>query len=279
MKIVYSAGNRFGAAHQLTGFLRNTQHQVRIAAYPKSGRLVPFYHWNLEAVENVLDRLRDDIEFYDPDCVVIDGEPIVARIADQLSLPILYCSPLHALDGLCWKRGQLSYYRIIDPLRKTLVQLPAGVSRLISSPLSLMVDKPDIKKGFEWILPYCSSDRGSSSLIRSDDERRTSLLEKLFSKKIGNLIVTSGETHHILGSILAQNKIMIAPSIDDAESIVNAIVCSQFGVGPDIGQVELMGRYATDIFDNAINLTRKNYSINCELERLHERIDSLWECM
>lgn len=277
MKILYSAGNTFGASHQLANFLSHTQHQVQIAAYPRSGKLVPNYSWNLAAANNHLSQLKNDIELYDPDCVVIDGEPIVANIAHQLSLPILYCSSLHAFDGIVWKRGQLSYYKTLDAYRKMLNQLPPGVCRLVYSPLSLISTRPTLREGFEWIAPYRSQIKIKTGQVRTDDEERALKLVTVLPKKVSSILL-SGETQYLIEAMLDNEKIVISPDVNDPEMTINAIICSQFNIASDIGQIELMGNYSTEYIQKISESTKRDYAVDCDLQQLHERIDSLWEC-
>src|SRR3990167_6151836 len=269
MRIVYSAGNRLGAAHQVFGFLEHTSHDVRIAAFRRSGRLLHFTDWTLDAIksDNNIERLQIDIQKYDPDLVVIDGEPVVATIARSLSIPIVYCSPLHILDGVPWERGQLAYSAQVEELRKTLTDLPIGVTRFVYSPFGDIDGMPSLRDGFEWVRPYhFSVDRTpqvESILFVIEDDSRFENLTKttlglrlnleysreldfsyIENLKLAEWVFTTGETRHIADAIYSNKQICIFPNIKDPETIMNAILCSQFGVGFDAGQVELMGRFA-----------------------------------
>lgn len=305
MKILYSAGDRLGAAHQLFGFLEYTAHDVKVAAYQKSSRLISFTDWMLDSVlsdNHNLELLQQDIKIYDPDLVLIDGEPIVANIANELSIPILYCSPLHILDGISWKRGTLSYSAPIEKLRSMLNLLPIGISKLIYSPFGDIEGAPIIKNGFDWVCPYHVSVDESQSLYHNlmivEDNERVNLIETLTKKlklqKVCSLnlnyetllrqtdwILSTGETQHVADALYNNKRISLIPNINDVETLLNAIMCSYLKIADDLGQIELMEFSATYEIEKSYN-HRNNfrYSVNDNKKMmLHERVDYLWECL
>ena len=145
MKILYSCSNRIGAGIQLTRFLENVHHEVRIAGYMRPTESLSHIDWTLDALTHsnciknnselinlfghkMLPRvcfdgvvtLLEEISEYNPDLVICDAEPIVANIAITLGFKLWYISPMHLLDGIQWKRGQLKYHSLLESTRKAV---------------------------------------------------------------------------------------------------------------------------------------------------------------
>jgi len=302
MKIVYAADDRLGAAHQLRDFVKNTSHQVKVAAYPSSGRLLPFIDWNLSAAIANQAQLQKDIEIYYPDFVLIDGEPIIANIAEKLGLPILYCSTLHLLDGLVWKRGEKQYSATIEKLRRKLSILPAGVAKLIYSPFGDLKSSIEIKDDFEWIQPYhvqVESTMKNISLSVIEDAKRKNALDSILQScnkvdvvsitteddsylsslaNAGN-IITDGNTRLISDGIYNNKSLFVCPKIKDPENLLNAILCANTNLAIDLGQVELAGYLAVAKIERANESSLILSKIIKQHKKLHERINELWECM
>lgn len=303
MKILYSADNRFGAAHQLKDFINATSHEVKVAAYPKSGRLLPFIDWNLNAAKNNITQLQNDIKDYYPDLVLIDAEPIIADIAFKLDIPILYCSSLHLLDGLVWKRGQrIGSSATIEELRRKLKTLPPSFDTLIYSPFGDLSIHPEIQDGFEWIQPYhifVDQSFTDHSISVIEDPVRNIEFIKLFQRcqeriTIENidsesykLVLSSakfflmeGNTRQVADAIYNRKPIIFFPKIKDPENLLNAIIGSNLQIGINLDQVELSGLSSVDKIEKAVIefIPNKINKIK-EHKKLHERINELWECM
>lgn len=302
MKIVYSADDRLGAANQIADFLKSTSHEVKVAAYPKSGRLLQFVDWNLTAAKLNPDQLRHDIKEFYPDFVLIDAEPIVANIAHKLDIPILYCSSLHLLDGLVWNRGSRKYSATIEELRRKLSLLPPGVAKFIYSPFGDLQQNLEIKEDFEWIQPYhCAtpSQEDGSILFLVEDPLREPGLTKAFqsSKNLriekgiidndsyqsslskARSLLIEGTTRQIADGIYNTKQLYLCPKIRDAENILNATVCANLQIGMDLGQVELAGLLALEKLEKAFSSPTSIPNRVKDNKRLHERINELWECM
>lgn len=302
MKIVYSAGNRLGAGHQLNGFLEQTSHDVRVASYLESGRLLHFVDWTLDTnTSSNLENLRNDITHFEPDLILIDGEPIVANIGQSLSIPIVYCSPLHLLDGVPWERGQLSYSAPLEILRTMLAAFPVGVKRLVYSPVGDIERSPSLREGFEWVRPYHFFVDGNSEVdqimvVVEDSQRFDAIvaatqglklnfqyfrkLDAVYEKALENCayIFSTGETKHIADAVYNNKSFCLLPNLKDPETVMNAIACSAFGLGLELGQLELMGKFSTSKIEESIS-KKINYTVTSQHKMLHERIDELWECM
>lgn len=299
MKILYSVDNRFGAAQPLKDFMSVSKHKVRVAAYPSSGRLLQFVDWNLHAAKQNISVLEQDIKKYYPDLVLIDGEPIVAHIAHKLDIPIIYCSPLHLLDGLSWTKRDRGYYATIEKLRFRLSSLPPAINKFIYAPFGSF--NLSIKEGFEWIEPYhieVGSNVDKSILSSLEDPVREKAFQEIYqvsddlnflqahpedesyssSLSVASSIVTDGSVRQITDGIYNNKTLLVCPKIQDPENVLNAILCQNLQLGKNLGQLELAGRSALEQIERAVDVIPNRHTIK-RYKKLHERIDELWECM
>ena len=208
MKILYSAGDRIGADIALKRFLEDCPYEVRVAAYIRSSGSMDHIDWTLDALTNKYRKwaLRDlkalfgrrvppmdiggvkllikEIEEWGPDLVICDYEPIVSNIASLLGKRLWYCSPVHLLDGISWKYGDMRYYSKLDKAKKVLERLPIGDRTFIYSPFGDIFGGPTIKEGYEWIRPYYYNVGGSDGGVRMAvirDPDRISILSKILN--------------------------------------------------------------------------------------------------
>ncbi len=304
MKIVYAADNRLGAAYQVADFIANSFDEIKVAAYPKSGRFLTHIDWNLDAIK--YDRknfhlLQQDIEKYYPDLVIIDAEPIVATIASQIDLPIIYCSPLHLLDGLNWSKNSRNYSAVFTQIRQRLIKLPPGVAKFIYSPWNDFSNSLRIRDGFEWLRPYHlensnNSDAALSLAIVDNPTRKQNLKNILkycnvsifddiiFSDYYQNYLcrakyfLMDGQTRHLSDAVYNSKYPIIFPDISDAETLLNSLLCSSLKIGKNLNQIELIGRAAVEEI-NQVLLTRPDnkYFQHHFRKQLHDRINELWE--
>ena len=338
MKILYSAGNRTGAGLQLTRFLRDTEHEVKVAAYLKSSQTLPHIDWTIEGANHKFSsrRVSDlhdvfgvgkfphicvesaeillaDVHEYAPDLIICDGEHIMADVAHALDIKLWFVSPLHLLNGIKWKKGQLKYDSLLDSHRRMLHRLPPANKTFICSPFC-NVEGVEIKDGFEWIKPYYHDielkDPKNNVAIVKDIERVSELSKilncvppfdlTLFSKfsydlsklncinikkveEYKNLLsecrwlFTTGESSYIADALYAGiPNICISPGLDDPEALLNAILCEWYNAGDNIGQIEKMGRYAIDEIEKSIFRERAFSMNNDYVPTLNERIN---ECL
>ncbi len=296
MRIVYGTGNRLGAGPILSQFLSHTNHTIKVAAHLKSKPPDSFIDWMLDAADSNIEQLQADIEEFDPDLVVSDAESYTANIAGSLNIPIIYCSPLHLLDGVVWERKKRSCSHILEKTKKILRNLPGGVIRLVYSPFGNLSNKPTLKEGYEWIQPYSmfsvdDSPQVTGQLVVVEDPVRRKNLEKVFngSSVISSTdpsysklltesqhIFISGETNILADCICLNKKISLIPDITDPEMLVNTELCSQYNSGADLGQIELLERYARSELEKPYN---SSYTVVSENKFLHDRIEELWESM
>ncbi len=221
MKILYSAGNRIGAASQLTRFLESVKdgHEIKIAAYLKSSSIgLSNVDWTLDAlfhpfsgkksvssilgytgapkVNHILfEKLIEDIDNFSPDLVICDGEPIISNIAFSLNLRLWYCSPLHLIDGIMWEKKQKKYQALLDLTRKMLMWLPKPDKYFIYSPWGDNINNlPIIKEEYEWIQPYfiqCKMNSGAESIVVCPDYSRINKLTRIFNSLSTDIKVIS----------------------------------------------------------------------------------------
>lgn len=301
MKIIYAADNRLGAASPLKEFLSHTSHQVKVAAYPRSGKLLSDIDWNLNAAKDYITQLQQDIKEYYPDLVLIDNEPIVANIAYRLDIPIVYCSALHLLDGLIWHRDQRGYSTSLEKIRKQVTKLPPGVSKFIYSPFGDFFPSLSLKNGYEWIQPYHLKIKPQAKqlfLAVIEDPNRYHIWQEILScSKMPiileqsdsisyplhlagcKFILTDGQTRSIADLIYNNIIPILTPQITDGENLLNAIMCVKLKLGIDLGQIELMGRAAIEKIDEVVDASVLNIPPQQQKHpQLHERINQLWEC-
>lgn len=292
MKILYSASNRIGAAYQLLGFLQTTRHDVTIAGYPSINRLIRNFKWNLAAVNNTLyDSLTNEVSESDFDLAVIDAEPIVASIAYKLDIPIVYCSSLHMIDGCVWYPKQLlGYTSRLTHYKEELKKLPIGI-HLIYSPFS----SQDSIEGFDWVAPYGITSDDNTTIemnkvvvVGADAERikKISLLgpKQFYYRHIddddyhatitsADIIISTGDTQTINDAVVLGKRLCCTPDLNDSETILNAVMTKAYG-GLDLGQVELVQKFD---WEQILKVNKVSEQARCD--RLHHKIDTLWEVL
>ncbi len=224
MKILYSAGNRIGAALQIARFKSAlpSEYQLKIAAFHQSSRLLPIVDWTLDALYHPLEvkssieyflgykgapkvnslnfrKLAQDIIDYDPDLVICDGEAVVAHIATALNKTLWYCSPLHLLDGIIWKQNQLQYQAKLENYGKFLKSLPIPSQYFIYSPWGSALTVPPIKDNYTWIQPYVSSIETTNltrkpSAIQCLDPKRFPILIQILNSIFEEIVILQDNT-------------------------------------------------------------------------------------
>ncbi len=258
--------------------------------------------------------LINEVDEFAPDLIISDGEPILAHIAKSFGIKLWYCSPLHLLNGIKWERGQMRYYHFLDKAKKFLSRLPEADKTFIYSPFGDVSMRPVLKPGFERIRPYYY--KMDESLYREgiaviqDPDRISTLsrllnctsfditlvsqfhyqLSHLYSRDISDLRVykkllsncswflTTGETDYLSDAIYNSiDNICIAPNIDDTESLLNAAMCSYYRIGKNVGQVELMDKFALEEMEKSFGSSCKGRKILDKQPKqyLHEAIGNL----
>ena len=90
---------------------------------------------------------------------------------------------------------------------------------------------------------------------------------------------TEGGTKYIADGIYGGVKrLCVAPNAKDIESTINALICKLYGLGDNVGQVELMKSYAIDEIERSVNTTTDNFNLALNHERLkflHEKISEI----
>jgi len=315
MRILYAAGNRIGANSQLCRFVDAAapQHEIKKAAYLQASGSIPHIDWTLDALHhNIITNkcskellnlfghsgvpmvniysvttFFKEVEEFEPEVVISDGEPIAAHIAKSLNIKLWYCSPIHLLDGVRWDKGQLRYTTFLNKMRQNLIRFPEPDRAFVYSPFGDIKFRPFLNSGFEWITPYyLKSELGNNNCLAViNDYNRFSELSKIlngaanditlyspykeeFSNMktglIGDLkkhleknsyqsIFTTGETSYIADAFYSGCNICVSPTLGDVETLLNAILVKEYKLGTDIHQVEFMESYALDEVEKALN--------------------------
>ena len=337
MRILYSAGERVGADLLLSRFINVCNHEVKIAAYDVSSQSLDHIDWTLDAVYNKFTganrvktskllgkkdlpmmgydqavQLIRDIDAYSPDLVICDYEPIVANIANVLGLELWYCSPVHLLDGLVWKNGQLRYTGLLEVVRKNLSKLPPASRTFVCSPFAL-VSGLELKNGYEWLLPhgafYGHSKAGTGVCLTNDSDRLSELSKILncippfdltlysthrynlshlesymlddpgYGRAIGSAewLFCTGESSFICDGILNEvSRFCVAPDLNDPEALLNAILVRECGLGDDVSQVEMLEYFSVEEIQKSYDKRfRREYQVrDISVSFLEEEIDN-----
>lgn len=260
MKILYGAENRIGAGIQLEYFKHacNNKHKIRCAAFSRSFNLT-YVDWSLNSLQAsapkstrqfASDVLFKDLKNWKPDLVISDAEPITANIASQFEIPLWYCSPLHLADGVNWEREQHKYSRQISDVKREFQEFPEADRYFICSPFGDISMRPLIKNDYEWIKPYCSelAHYMSTDVIRSQSASIEIIKDK--AEKY-NLFVCTGETPFVAKCFYEQKPCCILSDPNSPESLINSSLCEYYGVGIDMGQIELSIHYLKEQLERA----------------------------
>lgn len=283
--------------------------------YDMPGLLISlFNHTNIPRVAvKEAETLLEDVNEYNPDLIISDNEPISAHIAQSLNKKLWYCSPIHLLDGIEWQQDQRRYMSTLDRWRRFLSRLPEAEKIFVYAPYGDLKNAPPLKSGYEWITPYHAIGNGDIknsciAIIKDKNRKLAKILNTLpfkttvFSDERGNYLqikiedinnielyqnyltnirwfFTTGETTSYLADAIyngAQN-ICIAPTIKDTEAVLNAVICRNWNVGTDLGQIELMELFASEQIEKTYHI-RNSFGVAVNRHgALHEKIEQL--CM
>jgi len=248
-----------------------------------------------------------EVDSFSPDLIISDGEPISAHIAKSLKIKLWYCSPIHLLDGVQWESGQLRYKSLLDRMRGFLSKLPEPDRIFVYSPFGDIKFRPLLNTGYTWITPYYvdtkHGDNNCTAVV--NDYNRFSHLSKMlngcqnitlfspFKEEFSNMethltsdtdaylkvlsesssVFTTGETSYVSDAFYAGHNICISPTLNDIESLLNAILIKEYKIGTDIHQVELMDRFALDEIEKGISkAARTDYISSQERLLLNEEL-------
>jgi hypothetical protein len=231
-------------------------------------------------IENT-EYLIEDVSSFDPNLIISDGEPVIAHVADTLGIRLWYCSPLHLEDGLDWGYGEKKIFPLLENTRKMLQKLPKAEKKIIYSPFCAW--ELPIKCDFEMVTPYHSqlfNENAKNNLaIIIDSQREEELKKILVSTKrnvvcccpdktnnckddifSSNTVFLLGDTSYLSDCLYSKKNIILAPSNNDVEALLNSTMIEKFGLGLNLAQVELAGKEAKNQisesfkFDSAINV-------------------------
>jgi hypothetical protein len=324
MRIIYSAGDRFGANNQLYRFLENcpTNHEVKVAAFINSSISFKSIDWisnsfyedplakkarykirsilgvdkyespplNYEAIKTFV----NDVEEFKPDLIISDFELVSAFVARLFNIPLWIFSPLHIANCFGDLNFKLRYESFLYIYKKRINIFPKAERKLIYSPFGDINGFPKLQKGFEWISPYTVSVDDNSTernLFIINDKSRIdklsniiSYLDKesdimsiddgvaLYKYRLSNCnqVICAGDTDHISDAIYNNKCISITSSIKDIESLLNALFVSEFGLGQDMGQIELMEKYSLEYLESYLKIKNKKPVFKKRNKFIHE---------
>lgn len=301
MRILYGAGNYSGSNVRLGRFLKHCphRHEVRVAAYVRNHQHVPSIDWALDAVRTTspnpkarvadlfgkgyegdfprvtIDRFGEmlaELTEWDPQLVISDAEPVTAHIANAFCTQLWACSPLHLLDGIDWDLGHLNRCAVIKRARRLLALLPKPAKRIIYSPFGDLDMRPMLKEGFEWTTPYYEppSEGWAERTGQGFDFLRSAFSQMKWAA------LTTGETSFVADAFYARKAIAVSPDCQDAESMLNAILCDYFGIGKNLGEIDGNISYSNNqlkLFQNS--KFNQDYLSKQKWGKLHEKIREL----
>jgi hypothetical protein len=289
MRIIYSAPNRIGANIQLSRFLKNldSNHEIKIAAYNKSSYSIKHIDWLLDSIPLVdleykdelnsirynqyhIENLIKDVAEFNPDLIISDNEYLFGHIAHEVDVPLWYCSPLNLLNGIKWKNERLIYSYYFYRYKK--YKFPKADKYLIYSPFCDIKKQPQIKETYEWVRPYYED---PIQYNIEEFERKEKFKDIIKYIKFKNdYSFTDGNTDSISDSLYNNKKIIISPNINNVEALINGVLVSEYNIGYNLGQIELMETLAVEEIENAYNKTYAEVELNNKQHlQLHEMID------
>lgn len=260
--------------------------------------------------------LLRELDDFGPDLIISNGEPVSAHLAKALAVKLWYCSPLHLLDGIEWERGDLRYLSLLANTKKFLAALPIAERTLVYSPFGDLLNCPALKPGYEWVQPYWvqaieHKNQTQNFAIIPNKNRFSKLTKALncvnfdvtllsgFAENFTHLQVKSiddiavykealancnwlfntGDTSYLADAIYNTiPKMCVAPSLNEPETLLNAILCKLYGIGDDVAQVELMDKYAVpEIEKSQAKQTEHSYIGQLSTMKLNEKVNEL--CM
>jgi uncharacterized protein (TIGR00661 family) len=303
MKIIYSAGNRVGSSSQLFRFFNkvSNEHNIKIAAYINSSDHFSHINWTLDSFYNKysdkkVSKLKkiieskhmprisvkeainflEDVDRFEPDLIISDGEQISALIAASLGVRLWYCSPLLLLVNMNCNEIETKYRHSLENTKRIISELPDAERNFIYSPFELVKERFSTKENYEWITPYHHSveslekDETSYLAVVPDSQRQLKIQKTLkcsldnfslynnsfesskekklkYTKQlsVASWVFTTGETSYLSDAIYNNvDKMCISPCMKDSESLLNASLVRAFGLGYEAGQIELLDKYS-----------------------------------
>ena len=155
--------------------MKNTPHQIKIAAYKNSSPKNVSIDWTLDALLNIykpeLLSLNNDnlaiyfeqIKSFAPDLVITDLEYFTSYLASQMNIPIWQCSSSLIQYALApeekYDLGLFKYYahslnRDTDRTQRTINIIDNSNSNFVYSHYGDTAQPPTLRNGFQWIRPY-----------------------------------------------------------------------------------------------------------------------------
>lgn len=252
---------------------------------------------------DVLVNLVSGIERYSPDLIISDGERFGNFIADAMKIRFWSCSPLHILDGIKWIKNQRDFYytgATYNTKRYFLKNPPQAERRFIYSPWNNFKSYLETHEGYEWITPYHykvnkNDNIGNLIVINSNRLKELNYIFKCLNKDIYLLslddnynendylnklnnsdnVLTDGNTSVLCDALFNNKKIIVSPSTDDVEQLINASFIKYFDIGPNIGQIEFMDKYAVEDLNKAYETLKEVNCDNYHQQYLHDKIEEL----
>jgi hypothetical protein len=242
--------------------------------------------------------LLGEIEKYGPDLIISDAEPIIAVLARKLGVRLWYCSPIHLLDGVAWENDQLRYEGSLFNTRNMFRNMPEPDRAFVYSPFGDVIMRPTLNAGYEWIRPYhheninCNGNKAAAIIRPQRKEEISSILKSIsfdteafydytdYKEGINNTkwMFSCGDTRSIATAVYGGiNRICASPTLNDAESMLNAALCRVYGIGDDVGQIEYMKEYAAHIIEKSFEESGvdKNYLSVQKRRTLDEEVEEL----
>lgn len=306
MKILYTIGDRLGAAEFLYRFLqhKDPNWEIKVAGYHEAASKIKYLDWCLDAIyfnshslsygdsdTLIAEKYANDIKKWQPNLIICDHEYFTPRIAQSLNIPLWISTPLHSSVE---KKEYRFYATAFWELRKAIYHFkPEKI--LINSPFVNLAEPNS-----DFIKPYFTKaiNNQSNVILNVSNNKRAIKLARLFLSKYKNiyifndlahaqfkhntnqgkyeevlsknsLYITDGATESLADAIYNNCKIIVSPSFSNTESGYNGLYIKNNKFGQYVGQIELLETFAPDYLEDPIH----NYNLNnSEYLQLHETI-------
>lgn len=240
----------------------------------------------------------DDVIAWEPDLIISDGDSITAHIAKLLNIHLIYSSSIHLLDGMAWHRSQFKCLKLLEKASGFIKGLPSADGKLIVSPFGVLAKQPKLKnKSFKWVIPYYRpmgqiKKKNGILIVMPNTQRRDKIvailkgigakfdsalpLDNDYISKLNSseFCFTSGESNVVADAIFSGKKLLVAPSKNDTEELLNGLLCEVNGIGKNLGQIELAEKSAPIIIEKAFEWNFRTDHLPLRKGKfLHERIE------
>lgn len=306
MKILYAANNRPSSILQAKSIYNHLkdEFEIKIAGFYnlldkiqlnwlldplynnaskiKNAELKKKYNCNIKLVNNEnFELLLSSINRYSPDLIISDNQQHINAIGKILGIETWDVSPVNHLWSATEFTWDYFYYHILYYYKRDYLKYVQPDKSFVYSSFYLL-DFP-ILDTQEYIKPFDGSsvvDQETTAVVYNRSELRT-----IFSNfrdirchfnsdelVLGSMNFCTGETYYLSEILKSGQNYHVMPSLQDIETLINAVITRTLMSGIDLGQLELMQEHAHSRIERMRDL-KMDYKINTrEVPNLLEKI-------